>query len=171
MRTLLIRLFLSLFLLFPVGIVSAQEAADTADDTPQPFASGIGSTATYLDQRGSPIIELTVTNVERDWEGYGRYSEPQAGSDYVLIHFSVTNLGNRVFVLEPSDFELVDSLGVAERRAWISNGGSLLTENTSIDGGETLEAALVFEVFSDLDPLMLFYSPESRVYVVIHLAE
>lgn len=163
----------TLFMLLMIAVLApatfAQSTPDAVRDVPSPFAGGIGEVATYLDQRGTPVLELSVTGIEREWDGYDRWSEPQAGSDFVLVSMTVTNLGTRPFVVEPYDFSLVDSLGVSQSRSWVSGGSLIMSEDTTIDGGASIEFQLVFEVFSDLDPLMLFWSPEFDVYVVMYL--
>lgn len=158
------------FALLP-NLTIAQSTPDAGSDTPSPFANGIGQTATYMDQRGTPVLSITVTGIERNWESNDSYNEPQAGKDYVLVSVTLTNETGRVFVAEPYSFKLVDSLGVSTDRAWVSRDTRVMSEDTTIDANTSIDTALVFEMFSDLEPLLLMYEPEYGVYAVVHLGE
>lgn len=162
------------FVLIPSGVVMAQSTPDAADTGAEsPFAFGVGSTATYLDARGNPVFEVTVTEIERDWQDPNPDMSfpPERGMDHVAIHLSVTNLGSRATTISPYTFTLIDSMGAGADSAWVSEQEDVWQMDVPMDGGETVEGMIVFSMYTDVDPMVIMFQPDWESYVFIYLGD
>jgi len=146
--------------------------ADEAVEGTNPVDPEIGDTVTYYGQNGDPVGEITVTEITRNWEDYGEFEEPDPGIEYIAFTIEVESLTARGAIdVDPYRFQLQTPAGFLYSTAFAQGAEDLdppvLTESTSLAGGETLEALVVFEVFADDDLAHLFWAPDSGFLLTI----
>lgn len=169
------RIIVLLALVLMPAITSAQatpQAAEPlANGKPSIFAMGIGAPATFLDQRGNEVMSITLTNIERNWEEYDTYSKPDAGKEYVLLTFEITNLTSRPADFSPYTLTLVDSMGMGTTPAYIYDNEDIWSDDISVGPGETVEGSMAFGIYADLDPVVIMWQPEWDSYIFIYLGD
>lgn len=140
-------------------------------DTQSAFAHGLNASAVYFSDRGLPIATITVTNVQRGWEDYADYYEPEPGLEYVAVSFEIEVIARGNLVLEPYDLSLLDGFGRNNSRSYVSpaEGVSLLEESAAIASGETTEFTIVFELYQEAQVGYLLWQPDSGVIVLVDL--
>lgn len=163
----------AVFLLFivPSAHISAQTPVATTPDEPSAFARGLNQTATFFDGRGNPVFEITLTGIERDWQGYDEYSAPDRGMVYLKLDFTFTNLTDRSDIISPYDIMLIDEFGMAVEQGYFSDNRDIMTDDAAIAAGETIEGSVVYEIYADLEPMMVLWEPEYDLHVFIYLGE
>ena len=178
MRKLFVALFAALFLIGgSASMIAAQSDATPATDTKtetdgsNPIDPAADDTVTFYGQNGDPAASVTVTGIERNWEDYDEYSEPDAGVEYIAFTVEVESLTSRGAIEVSSyDFNLQTATGYLYGTAYASAENAeppLLEDDTSLAGGETLEFTVVFEVFQDEELAHLFWQPESGVLLTV----
>lgn len=162
-------------LMLPTVAVSAQTPAATpgasTTGAPTAFASGVGQTATFFDERGNPVFEVVVTGVENDWQDYDELYPPERGMVYTKVDFTFTNLTNRAEIISPYSIMLVDSTGLVLNQAYMPENPDIMMEDTPLDAGGTVDGSLVFSVFQGVEPMMVVWQPDFTQYVFIYLGE
>lgn len=182
MRTLFGALLALILTLTSVTGLAAQDdatpEADAAEAAPageSAFARGFNAPATFFSDRGDPIATVSVVDVERGWEDYGEYYEPERGSEYVAVTFEVTVVDSGNLVAEAYDFSLIDSFGRNNSRAYadVAEGSdlTLFEDDAAIASGETTELVLVFQVFEDADLGFFVWQADSGVLVLVDISE
>jgi len=179
MKKLLVLLFAALFAMgSSAGLVAAQDSTPAADEAPSssdvnPTNPQIGDTITYYADNGSEAGTITVTDVERQWDGYDEYQEPDSGVEYVAVTFEVESLTSRGGLeLSPYDFFVIDGQGYVHSTAYASNEESeddvqVLSDSTSVQKGDTLEFVLVFEVYEDQPLSNVVWQPDSSIFLIL----
>jgi hypothetical protein len=182
MRKLLLALLAMMFLMGGSAslVATAQDdatpegEAEEAVESANPVDPAIGDTVTYYGQNGDPVGEITVTEITRNWEDYGEYEEPDPGIEYIAFTIEVESLTARGAIdVDPYDFSLQTPAGFVYSNAYAQGAEGLepavLTEATSLAGGETLEALVIFEVFEGEELAHLFWAPEGAFLTVANL--
>lgn len=166
------RMFVMLMLvLVPAVSAAAQSTPEAVPGEPTVFARGFGEPATYVDARGNPVFSITVAEVERDWQDYDEYSAPERGSEYVLVQLTVTNLTARPATVSPYTIVMVDSLGMVMEMGYIYDDPEIWMDDITLDAGETVEGAMVFQMYTDVEPMILMWQPEYGYYVFVYLGD
>lgn len=141
-------------------------------DTPAK-SSGLDAPVTWTDDRGRPMATFTVTNVQLGWEDFDDFYEPEVGTHYVAVHFTVENLSSGNLIVEPYDLSLVDSDGTNTGRSWTSTADgldyTLFEEDTPLAAGETMEGVIVFQTTTDVSPAALLWQPDSGLFNLVTL--
>lgn len=200
MRKFLFVLFAMLFLMgSSAGIVAAQDDEGTPEDdvdsaqaddaTPEdeddsdsaassetnPVNPQIGDTVTYFATNGDPQVTITVTDAFRDWEEYDEFSEPDRGITYLAVAIEVENVSEDPFELDPYRFGLQDAQGFFYGNAFVTPAEDaeteVLTEAVELDGGDTYEGVVIFEVFDDQQLSSLFWSESGILLTLVDLSE
>ncbi|UFU03769.1 DUF4352 domain-containing protein [Ruania suaedae] len=135
------------------GAPADEEApAETSEPEPEPDAPGLGDAA----RDGQ--FEFVVSEIETGVEGIGNEflsTEPQG--QFVLVHMSVTNIGDDPQFLFDSEQSLFDTEG--REHSADTEAGIYLEDNetfiSEINPGNTLEGALVFDIPADATPAAL----------------
>ena len=152
------------------GIVGV--AAQEADNA---VGTGIGSTAVYFDDRGNQLATLEVTEVEAGWSEYGDNGAPARGYDYHAVHFTITNDSAAELEINQNRLSLVDTQGLNNTRknVRLDSGAdtNVLTDNVVLDAGESRDATLVFELFSDVFPALFMWQPDSGSLVIVNVSD
>ncbi|MEJ7837212.1 MAG: DUF4352 domain-containing protein [Thermomicrobiales bacterium] len=184
MRKLLTGLFALLMLIgSSAGVMAAQDdEATPADDTTaeagevNPRDPQIGDPVIYYSEEGDPVAQFTVTAVEAGWEGYDEYSEPPAGSQYVVVSMSVENLTERsTFEVSEYRFSVQDNLGYLYGSPYVSPEEDLdpplIESDISLEGEAVEEFSLVFLVYEDIGLNYLYYSDSGILLTLVDLSE
>ena len=183
MRKLVLTLLMMLALL--AGSANLVVAQDDATPEATPTDSGeatsvvdpaIGDSVSVTDDRGNEYAVVTVTDVIRPWDEYSEFEEPERGTDYVAIAIEVENVSDDPIEVDPFDFLLQDAGSFSFSTAFAQGAEDIdtppLTEATELEGGETGEYLLVFNVFEDLGLAHLFWQPESgRLVTLVQLED
>lgn len=148
-------------------------SATSAQDSAPALAHGLGSPATWTDDRGEPLAAVTVNAVDDDWQDFSDYSAPQAGSTYVAVHFTVQNLSKSNLIAQPFDFTLVDFTGRNYSRSYVSvaDNASITPweEDVALAPGESVDLVLVYQLLTDIPPSVFVWQPDSGVLVMVVL--
>ena len=121
-------------------------AAEPEDEAPGP---GIGDAV----QDGK--FEFVVTEIETGIAEVGdEYLNEQAQGQFVLVHMTVSNTGDRAQMLDGSNQKLVDTQGrehSADGSAaiYLGDTGTFLND---INPGNSVEGTVVFDIPSDAEP-------------------
>lgn len=184
MRKLIVSLFaLMLMLGSSASIAMAQtggtpEAAEsgsmsTGGDTS--FAKGLDAEAIYFSERGDPVASLTVLDIERGWQDYGKYYEPDPGVEYVAVTFEISVVSRGNLVVKPYDFSLIDSIGRNNSRSYVSpeegSGAEIFEDDAAVASGETAEMTVVFELYEESQLGYFMWQPASGIIIMIDLTE
>ncbi|MCO7274845.1 DUF4352 domain-containing protein [Cellulosimicrobium cellulans] len=122
---------------------------EPAAEEPAPAAPGVGTAV----RDGK--FEFTVTSVETGVATVGdEYLNAQAQGQFVLVHMTVTNIGDRAQMFDGSSQKLVDTAGrehSADSSAaiYLGDANSFLTD---INPGNSVEGTVVFDVPADAVP-------------------
>jgi hypothetical protein len=146
----------------------AQDATPAAD---APVNAGsvdpaIGETVTYVDVSGNPVADITVDSIERNWQDYGEFDEPDPGVEYVAFTVTVESVVNRGAVeVSDFDFTLQDSGGFLWGTSFASaaEGAEITTleDDLSLVSGDSATFLVVFEVLQNQPLAHLFWQPDS----------
>jgi len=183
MRKLLVALGALLFLVG--GSATATMAAQTGDATPAAedagasgeataFGEGLDSPATYFAGNGSEVATITVTDVERGWQDYAEFYEPDPGVEYVAITFQVESVSSSNLVVESYDFSLLDAKGVNNSRSYVEAAEDapvqLMDDDVAVASGEAVEMTVVFELFEGTELGYFMWQPDSGIIIMVDLA-
>jgi hypothetical protein len=161
------------------SMAMAQDATPEADVAPSgeatAFADGLEAPATYFSDRGAPVTTITVLDVERGWQDYGEFYEPDPGIEYVAVTFGVENLSRGNIIVEPYDFSMLDGFGRNNSRSFVSvdegSDAAIFEDDTAIASGESVELTIVFEVFEETEISYFMWQPDSGIIVMVDLRE
>lgn len=169
-----------------VSAMAATQATPAADsDTPAAATSGdtnpvnpqIGDTVTLFATNGDAIATVKVTDAVRNWEGYDKYQEPEAGTEFVALTIEIESTISRGAVeVSPYDFNLQDGHSFLWSNAYASNEDSpkdvqVLTDTVQLAGGEKTEFLIVFQTYID-EPLQhVYWNPEKSLLTLADLSE
>lgn len=167
---------LGAMLLFTVSAlgVMAQDTATPAASTPvaEGAVSGgavdpaLGESVVYVDVSGNPVANITVEDVERNWQDYAEFSEPEPGIEYVAFTVTVESVISRGAVeIRDFDFTLQDSAGFLWGTTFADAADGVeigpLDDDVQLASGESATFLVVFEVLQDQQLAHLFWQPDS----------
>jgi hypothetical protein len=178
MRKLLLALFAMLMLMgSTVSFGLAQDdATPEADDVEaaegtNPVDPKVGDTVTYYAENGDAVANVTVNSIERGWEDYDEYSEPDRGMEFVAFTVVVESTIERGAIdVEPYDFSLQTASGGYWGTAYASAEDAeppLLEDAVSLADGDSEEFTIVFAVLEDEPLAHLFWGPDSGVFLTL----
>ncbi|HWK80685.1 MAG TPA: DUF4352 domain-containing protein [Thermomicrobiales bacterium] len=169
-----------------VSAFAATEATPAAgEDTPAAASSGdvnpvnpqIGDEVTLFATNGDAIATVSVTDVERNWEGYDEYQEPESGTEFIAVTIHIESTISRGAVeVNPYDFSLQDGKSFLWSTAYASNEDSpkdvqVLSDTLQLAGGEDAEFLVVFQTYID-EPLQhVYWNPESSLLTLADLSD
>jgi len=195
MRKVFTALFAMLLLVgASAGAVSAQKsnspAAGKSDATPaaspatehktaskadvNPVNPQIGDAITYFAANGDAIGTIKVTNVERNWEGYDKYDEPEAGTEYIAVTIEAESTISRgAMEVDPYDFSLQDSQSFLWGRSYVNtpegDKPASLTDKVRLASGEKAEFLMIFQVYVDQPLANVYWSPKDHLLTLADL--
>ncbi len=151
------------------------EASAAGSGEPTAFAVGLDAPATYFSDRGDAVTSITVLDVERGWQDYGQYYDPDPGIEYIAVTFEVENLSRGNIIVEPYDFSMLDSFGRNNSRSYVSvdEGSSvqIFEDDTAIASGESVELTIIFEMYEQTEISMFMWQPDSGIIVMVDLRD
>jgi hypothetical protein len=127
-----------------------------------------------VDESGSEVAALTVTNAEQGWVGFGEGNEPESGHEYVRVTIIVESRSPRgLFAVDYDDFVLQDADGFVTRAQIVPTAEESAAEQEPVSeaelaNAETIELVLTFETVSGVEPTTVFYTPSSERLVTVH---
>jgi hypothetical protein len=160
-------------------VATAQDATPQADTAspgdPTALSEGYDAPATYFSDRGDAITTITVLDVERGWQDYGRYYDPDPGVEYVAVTFAVENLSRGNIIVKPYDFSMLDAFGRNNSRSYVSvdeeSGAQVFDEDTAVASGETIELVVIFALYEQTEIAMFMWQPDSGIIVMVDLRD
>lgn len=159
------------------GASTPEAGTTTTEVTPgeNAYARGFNAEGLLFSERGDTIATLVVTDVERDWQDYAQYYEPSAGKQFVAVTFQITMESRGSLLVSSYAFQLLDGYGFMNPSVWVEPAeGSdvpVLTEDTNVASGETVEFVVVFEAYEDAPLGFFLWQPEYGYYVMIDLTD
>lgn len=136
---------------------------------------GLNMPATWSDDRGNEMATIAVTDVADDWQDFDTNRQPDRGSRYVAVHFSITNISNADIEVNPYNLSLVDTEGAnnttANVRVAEGSETEVFSDRQNVAPGESIEGMLVFQLFDSVEPVGLMWQPSSGVLNVVLLTE
>ncbi len=132
-------------------VVTAPDEAEPADEPAPEEAAAPGIGTAVRDGK----LEFTVTSVETGVATVGdQYLNEQAQGQFVLVHMTVTNIGDAAQMFDGSSQKLVDTAGrehSADSSAaiYLGDANSFLTD---VNPGNSVEGTVVFDVPADAVP-------------------
>jgi len=179
MRKLLVALLATLLFLSS----SATLVATAQDDaTPEPGAKGaasgtnpvdpaIGDSVTFYTEDGDEAGVATVDSIERGWEEYDEYQEPENGTEYVAFTITVESTISRGAIdVSAYDFSLQTATGFLWSNAYASSETAeppILEDDLSLAGGDSEEFTVVFQVYEGEELAHLYWQPDSGVLLTL----
>ena len=129
----------------------------------------IGDTVTYYGEDGSALGNVTITGIERGWEDYDEYYEPDAGSEYVAFTVRVESTIERGAIdVESYDFSLQTAGGYLWGGSYVSAEKAdppMLEDTVSLAQGDSEEFTVVFTVIEDEPLAHIYWQPDSGVLI------
>ncbi len=173
MRKILVALFATLFLMSgsatmvaTAGEATPETGSDKASES-NPVDPEVGDTVTYFTEDGEAAGTITVESVERGWEEYDEFYEPEEGTEYVAFVVTVESTIERGGIdVESYDFSLQTASGGYWGTAFASSETAdppLLEDDISLANGDSETFTLVYQVYEGETLAHLFWSPDSGV--------
>jgi len=177
MRKLLVALFATLLLMGSsvTMIATAQEGTpevdrgDLGDAGGNPVDPVIGDMVTYFTEDGEEAGNVTVESIERGWEDYDEFYEPEDGTEYVAFVISVeSTIARGAIDVQQYDFSLQTAQGYLWSSAFTSSETAdppLLEDNLSLAAGDSETFTIVFQVHEDEPLAHLYWQPDTGVLI------
>ena len=177
MRKLLVALFATLLLMGSsvTMIATAQEGTpevdrgDLGDAGGNPVDPVIGDTVTYFTEDGEEAGNVTVESIERGWEDYDEFYEPEDGTEYVAFVISVeSTIARGAIDVQQYDFSLQTAQGYLWSSAFTSSETAdppLLEDDLSLAAGDSETFTIVFQVYEDEPLAHLYWQPDTGVLI------
>ena len=153
----------------PDPTTESEDTAATAE-----ISAPAGSAVVVVDESGSELAALTVTNVEAAWTGYGENNDPQSGHEYLRVTVVVESRSPRgLFAIDAGDFILQDADGFVTRANVEPSAEQAANEQDPVTEAELANAAsvefnLTFEIVSNVAATAVFFSPSSDRLVTVY---
>ena len=170
---------LGAMLLMSVSAIGAlaQDATPAAGiDAGNTGDPAVGDTVTYIDESGNPVATISVDNVERGWQDFDEFYEPDAGMDYVALTLTVNSeVGRGTLEVSDYDFSLQDSDGFLWGTAFVNAADGVeitpLDDNLNLGAGESETFLVVFEVLEGQQLTHVFWQPDSGRLLTLAMLE
>ncbi len=149
------------------------DADDEDDDRGQ---SSSGDTVTVVDERGDPILEITVNDVIEEWEDFSEFSSPDRGYLFVAFNVTVTNISDDEQEVTDFDFMIRDEFGFLYGTSFVSVEEDTeseeigVFEGDDVDAGDSITGLIIFGVPDDVQLVDLFYAPYGRLITIATLS-
>ena len=105
--------------------------------------------------------EITLTNVQRNYNTGNEYSKPASGKEFVKVTVTIKNVSNSNISLSPFDFKIQDSNGSQESLAGESYSLDDQLNSAELIPQGTKTGSMIFEVPKDDAGLKLIYKPNA----------
>ena len=158
-----------------VAMTAAQEASPSAlEQLAGSQASGvvdpkIGDTVLYYGEDGSEIGAVTIDSIERGWDAYDEYYEPEDGTEYVAFVVTVDSTISRGAIeVNLYDFSLQTATGYLWSNSYVNSSESdppILEDPVSLATGDSETFTVVFQVLEGEELAHIFWQPDSGVLI------
>lgn len=177
MRKFLLAFVAMFFLMGSAALVATAQDDATPDASPteagtNPVDPAIGDTITYFGEDGGPIATVTVTGIERGWEEFDEYYDPEAGTEYVAFTVEIASTIPRgAFDVDGYQFSLQAQSGFLYGPSFVESESAdpPILDSDSLAKGDSLEASLVFNVVEGEPLAHLFWQPEGALLTLAQL--
>lgn len=152
------------------------DSDDVNDDEDSGAQGGSGDAVTVVNERGDPILEITVNEVIVEWEDFSEYSSPDRGYFFVALNITVTNISDDEQEVTDFDFMLRDEFGFLYGTSFASvdeeseSADIGAFEGDEIDAGDAITGLVIFAVPDDVELVDVFYAPYGRLITVATLS-
>jgi ABC-type oligopeptide transport system substrate-binding subunit len=175
-------LFALLATLLFMGSSATLVATAQDDATPEPDAQSapsgtnpidprVGDEVTFYTEDGDEAGIATVTGIERGWEEYDEFQEPEDGTEYVAFTITIESTISRGAIdVSAYDFSLQTAAGYLWSNAYASSETTeppVLEDDVSLASGDSEEFTVIFQVYEDEELAHLFWQPDSGVLLTI----
>ena len=157
------------------ALTVAQDATPSALDqlagseAENPVDPKIGDTVSYYGEDGSEVGLVTIESIERGWDAYDEYYEPEEGTEYVAFVVTVESTIERGAIdVENYDFSLQTANGYLWGTSYASSEAAdppLLEDTVSLASGDSETFTVVFQVLEGEALGHLFWQPDSGVLI------
>lgn len=153
------------------------EADDAeADDTTAGEGDVVDNvTVEVLDERGDPLVAITVNETIDEWEDFSEFSTPERGFRYVALVVTVENIGEDTVEVTDFDFFIRDEQGFIYGTTFASIDEESESaeigefETTEVAAGDSYTGIMVFGVPNEAEIVDAFYAPSGRLITVATL--
>lgn len=153
----------------------ATAEADDQNDDDRAQDAGSGEAIEVLDDRGNPILSITVNEVINPWEDFSEYSKPERGFYYMALNVTVENIGDDEQEFSDFDFMVRDEFGFLYGTTFASideesesaDIGEL--EGDDIDAGDSITGLIIFALPNEGELVDVFYAPYGRLITIATL--
>jgi hypothetical protein len=129
----------------------------------------IGDTVVYYGEDGSEIGAITIDSIERGWDAYDEFYEPEDGAEYVAFVVTVeSTIARGAIDVEQYDFSLQTAAGYLWSNSYVSGEEAdppILEDSVSLAAGDAETFTVVFEVFEGEELAHFFWQPDSGVLI------
>jgi hypothetical protein len=132
-------------------------------------------TVEVLDERGDPMVAITVTETVDEWEDYEEFSSPDRGFRYVALVVTVENIGEDTLEVTDFDFFVRDEQGFIYGTGFVSvledseSAETGIFESTEVAAGDSYTGVMVFGVPNEAQIVDAFFAPSGRLITVATL--
>lgn len=166
------------FLTTPTVGAAMQDAAtpEAAPVEGSQIGPVVGDTATYVDENGNGIANVTVDDVVRGWQDHDD-DEPEGGYEYIAVTVTVeSTIPRGSFEVNDSHVRLQDNAGFM----WDSVGVDVPEDATvlplegdqQLPSGESVTFLVIFEVLAGQQLDHIFWSPgNDRILTLASVAD
>jgi hypothetical protein len=158
-----------------VALTAAQEATPSALDQLAGLQSEssvdpqIGDTSIYYGEDGSELGTVTVESIERGWDAYDEFYEPEAGAEYVAFVITVeSTIARGAIDVEDYDFSLQTANGYLWQSAFVNSSEAdpaILDDTVSLAAGDSETFTVVFQVMEGEALAHLFWQPDTGILI------
>lgn len=132
-------------------VTNSSSESSTQTSEPQKTEFNINETVSFDDR------ELTVTQIQRNFQTGNQFSQPEAGNEFVVVSVELKNNGSSEMSFNPYDFKLQDSNGVQKSQSFVVSVENQLDSGTLAPGSK-VSGNIAFEIPQDDSGLKLIYS-------------
>ena len=132
-------------------VTNSSSESSTQTSEPQKTEFNINETVSFDDR------ELTVTQIQRNFQTGNQFSQPEAGNEFVVVSAELTTNASPEMTFNPYDFKLQDSNGVQKSLSFVVSIENQLDSGTLAPGGK-VSGNIAFEIPQDDSGLKLIYS-------------
>ena len=103
--------------------------------------------------------EVTVTNVEKNYDTGNQYLTPKTGNEFVKVTINIKNISNNEISVGAFEFELQNSKGSIENIVSPTYSLEDVFDNAKLVPGGERSGSMIFEAPKDDTGLKLVYKP------------
>lgn len=143
-----------------------------AQDSGEPFASGIDAPVTWMDASGNPVATLTLNEVVFDFQDYDPEvnSWPDFGYTYQMVRFTIENVSDKAIIIERGTFYLVDDFGNVHSDSGLrmaDESQPLMEGDVALASGESVQHMGLYETPAHSQTQLFNWRPTGEANLLI----